>query len=617
MARDFDPLNPEKYDPNQFPALKPPPRAAVGAVSTPTVSRTAPPVAKPALVPPANIRSGFAPIVDAVAPKVLPQPASAATPPRVNRQARADAAYGNALFGPKSTPPATFQGTNLEVPTQAKPLAYRAGQAIPALVRTARAVGSGVVDVTKAASDVMSYPGRKAVNDVQQLVAGAQGTQAPAPVTLLRPNAAPPVAAPALAPAGTTMPRTKGSVMRDGRSAAAAVAATPAAAPAPVPAPDTTAAPAPAAAPVVRAAPTTALDGGGTFNGRPVADLLRNPKNPISIVPSGQMPAALTPAAKGLSPQQLGLTLPTRTAPAETMDRSGTFNGQSITTALRGVTNPASNVGASPNVPVAAPAEPAAYVTAPPQAGAPPTATAPVLTRRAFRSPDAMSKFHNQREDRELVRDVASRIDSELFRNSFAVGRGSRSARMAQAQLTGALAQLAGDGNQAASNVQIADDNNRTGRAIAGANNAAESQIAAANNAAQEQIAESRARSAERIADMQSESALTDDAGNVLLRRGAVATPVATPDGKPVRAAPTAATGQITAQDRLKALTEQLTAESASLQPNAERIAILQQQVDALTTGGATAPSQITATNPKTGERMSYNQATGQWEPIK
>jgi hypothetical protein len=531
MARDFDPLNPEKYDPNQFPALKPPPRAAVGSVSTPTVTRTVPTQAKPALVPPANIRSGFAPIADAVTPKVLPQPAAAAARPRVNRQARADAAYGNALFGPKPTPPATFQGANLEVPTQAKPLAYQAGQAIPTLVRTARAIGSGVVDAASAASDVMSYPGRKVVNDAQQIIAGAQGTQAPAPVTLIRPNAAPPVAAPALAPAGTTMPRTKGSVMRDGRSAAAAVAAAPAAAPAPVPAPDTTAAPAPVPSADQTVRPTTVLDGGGTFNGRPVADLLRNPRNPISIMPSDAAPVAA----------------------------------------------------------------PAASVTAPTQAGAPPTATAPVLTRRAFRSPDAMSKFHNQREDRELVRDVASRIDSELFRNSFAVGRGSRSARMAQAQLTGALAQLAGDGNQAASNVQIADDNNRTGRAIAGANNAAESQIAAANNAAQEQIAESRARSAERIADMQSESALTDDAGNVLLRRGAVATPVATPDGKPVRAAPTAATGQITAQDRLKALTEQLTAESASLQPNAERIAALQQQVDALTTGGATAPSATPA----------------------
>lgn len=519
----FDPLNPEKFDATQYPALRRPPASAsaAGNITTPAVVRTVPSVTTPAAA-----ADGFAPITNAFSRPTLTQPSPQDIAAFKTRQAGRSDAYGNAMFGQK---PTTFEGVNLEQPAPAS-AAYRLGQALPGVARAVGSAARGVGTVASAATDVMSYPVRKFVNDGQQLVAGVTGAAAPAPSPLIRPNAAAPAAAvPALAAAGTVMPRTKGSVMRDGRSATPALALPAVASASATPAAPTAASGTPSAAPVA----ATAIDGGGTFNGRPVAELLRNPISNVGASPN--VPGAVTTAAPGIAGQ----------APAM---------------------------------------QPAATVA--------PTLVRPTLQRKAFRDPDAVATDSNQAEDRAMLRDVASKLDSALFRNSFAVGRGSRSARAQEAQMLAALAGMAGGANRDATQVQIADTNNATARG----NTQASTTIADANNAADVAIEGSRAQSAERIAaaqnasvenqsQLQAQSEITDADGNVFLRNGATAAPVMSPDGKQLRR-PLEGQGQITAQDRLKALTDQMTAESSALQPNAERINALQGQIDALTSGG-------------------------------
>lgn len=493
MAKVFDPLNPDQFDANlssYTAALERPrraPRAAaappVGSVSTPTVSRTVPTVTTPAAAP-----------------------AAASMPPKLSRTSFADP-NGIVLNPALQKQMPTFQGTNLEVPMHSKPVGYQVGQFATKLVRSALNAGSRVADAAKSATDVVTYPARKAINVGAQIGAGALGAKAPAPAELFRPNAAPVAAtAPTLAPAGTAMPRSKGAVMRDGRGAANAAAATPASAAVPTAA---TPVAAPAQA-VNRTAPTTALDGGGTFNGRPVADLLAKPKNPISIMPSDQMPAAMTPAAAGLSTQQLGLTLPARTAPAATMDRSGTFNGQSITTALQGVTNPASNVGASPNVPGATPAA----VT--------PMTAAPVLRTPPTRQGPKFSVANGMKDQAGADWNFDSKMQYTKMTPT------ERAARLA----------MYGAEKGAAEKRALTNQEAGIAAAAAAAEAANAQALADGNNAVAMQMEAARQASDERRALIQQQPIMGED-GTVFTRNGAIATPLTTPDGKPVRAAPT------------------------------------------------------------------------------
>lgn len=460
------------------------------------------------------------PAIGRTAPAAMAAPTSAAAAP-----VPASQFVRPQVNAPK---PTTFEGVNLEVPTSGPSVAYRAGRALPGLVRAAGAAARGVGTVASATSDVLSYPGRKFVNDTQQLIAGATGAAAPAPAQLIRPNVA---AEPVLAEAGTAMPRTKGAVIRDGRSASAArpAVAPPAATPAARTAPTAAATTPTVAATVATGAATPAapaLDGGGTFNGRPVAELLRNPSNPISVIPSGQAPAQFTDAGAGI--------------------------------AADGTVAP---------IPVAAGA---------------PVLTRPAITRAAVRAPRGGIEFNDMFGGGLRGADNATAMAN--FQSEMRYGKYTPSARRAIAALAGQGVQFQNEQD----NAGLKAVNDAGAAAAAAANEAA---LSDSNNAAAAQINNARLASEERRTQM---GTVTGEDGTIFTRVGSTAAPLTTADGKPVRDAPTAAQGQITAQDRLKALTEQLTAESSALQPNAERINALQGQIDALTSGGqqAAAPPE-------------------------
>lgn len=111
---------------------------------------------------------------------------------------------------------------------------------------------------------------------------------------------------------------------------------------------------------------------------------------------------------------------------------------------------------------------------------------------------------------------------------------------------------------------------------------------------------------------------VTDADGNYVALSGTGASPISV-DGKPLRAPPTKEDGSITPALALDSLTKQLEAEAGSLQPNHDRMAALQQQINDLIAGnsGSTAPSSGTATNPKTGGRVRLDPSTGRWLPIE
>lgn len=392
-------------------------------------------------------------------PASAPAAAPAAVAPKMSAQERADRAYANAMF-PKPKPG-----------TASPSVAYRIGQALPA-------VGAGLKDVAATLADVSTYPVRRLGSDVAAIVTGAQGGM-PAEGEPFRRFSAPSQPAPAAAAA-----------------TAPVVAGTPPAAAPAVPA-TATAAPVPAAVATGTAPP---LNGVNTFNGKPIAPELLRPSAPAAGATSAPAPAQVPIAS--FTRQPAAVAQGAVRAPRRGIEFTDMFGG-----GLRGGDN----------------------------------ATA-----------------------------------AWNFASEMKYGKMTPTARRA-------LASLAGQGVEFQNSQESAglDATNASGAAAAGAAN--EAALADANNAAAAQINAARIGSEERQAQM---GTVTGEDGTVFTRNGAAAMPVTTADGKPVRAAPTAAQGQITAQDRLKALTDQIKAESSSMQPNAERITALQGQIDALTTGG-------------------------------
>jgi hypothetical protein len=149
----------------------------------------------------------------------------------------------------------------------------------------------------------------------------------------------------------------------------------------------------------------------------------------------------------------------------------------------------------------------------------------------------------------EATRGVMQEIESQLFRNSFAAGRGSRSARGLQGQLTQALAGLA---PTLGASADAADARNVQART-------ALAQTQAQQNAAQLQaqtaagINERRAQAAELVAQIgagaRPPTLITGEQGAFSLGPNGQAVPVLAPDGSQVR--PAGGGGQTVKPDTL------------------------------------------------------------------
>jgi len=221
---------------------------------------------------------------------------------------------------------------------------------------------------------------------------------------------------------------------------------------------------------------------------------------------------------------------------------------------------------------------------------------------------------------------IADTIDTELFRNSFAADRGSRSAREAQAQMLGTLAALGGKRLDVAANVASGDRDTAARYDLTGMDETGQNQRALLGDQGQttrtgmEQEGADRRQYLQTLAEMGKPETYTDASGNVLRVSGTSATPVTGPDGKPVKAPMTKADGMVTPAVEFQGNIEQLKALQESLgvmpaqgdnDPRVQQVAALQARNAQLAGGGQT------ATNPKTGERQRYNPQTQQWEPIK
>ena len=156
---------------------------------------------------------------------------------------------------------------------------------------------------------------------------------------------------------------------------------------------------------------------------------------------------------------------------------------------------------------------------------------------------------YNTRQANDQLKRIADTIDINLFRNSFAADRGSRSARDAQAQMLGTLAALGGKQLDAAVNVAGGDRDAAARYDLTGMEQGAANQRALLQDQGETtrqgmgDASRERQQYLQSLSDLQkSASTVTDENGN-LIRIGALgdASPVLGADGKPVRPAQTRA----------------------------------------------------------------------------
>ena len=267
MPKPFDPLNAD----DQFVQPKLTRSDVNGALAG--VSAAAERKAPAAPIQPIYRPPGAVPAVGAVA-----SPATSVTTPTI------------------TTPASPIQRTYAPPGSDVAPqlgLAGRIGQAVSGAIPSVKRAVAGAVDIG-------TYPTRSVANTVADAVTGFQGGTPGGPAPLFRPPAAASVAPP---PIGTLADPTVARVVPP-----ASVAATPATS---------------AIAPVTRGVPVpNASPAANTFNGQPVADLLKNPRNPINVIPSGQSPIArpgtASPVLTREAPKMFNMA---NVTPSSTQDR--------------------------------------------------------------------------------------------------------------------------------------------------------------------------------------------------------------------------------------------------------------------------------------------------------
>lgn len=238
----------------------------------------------------------------------------------------------------------------------------------------------------------------------------------------------------------------------------------------------------------------------------------------------------------------------------------------------------------------------------------------------AVRGPDAMAEQYNAREDRELVRKLISDNDSARFRQELVQAHGGQAGRAA----TAALGDIAGQQAQLAS--ALSGQSSAAVQGRAGRDNQLD--VASLQEAGQTSRADGARGSAERIAAM--ENATTregfaaeiarprydqDRAGNMIQIAGSIARPVLYEDGRAVQGQLAKANGEITAAMQYQALNDQLdtlmqnppmAGDDAAKSAYDQRVAVLQQQINHLTSG---APAGMTLVGSKGGKPVYRDQA--------
>lgn len=152
----------------------------------------------------------------------------------------------------------------------------------------------------------------------------------------------------------------------------------------------------------------------------------------------------------------------------------------------------------------------------------------------------AVADAYNTREANAAQTALASKIDSEMFRNSFAAGRGSRSALDLQGQMLGTMAAIGGKQLDVAASVAGGNRDAVTANNVAGLEQTGLNQRALLSDTGDtnrrllgEQGDNSRAVLAAQT-ELQKPSTLTDSEGNLLQVTGTQASPVLGAGNKPV-----------------------------------------------------------------------------------
>ena len=247
----------------------------------------------------------------------------------------------------------------------------------------------------------------------------------------------------------------------------------------------------------------------------------------------------------------------------------------------------------------------AAGVAAPAAVAAPAVSvqgTSPQIQRPTFAGQAQGARIENPDE-------AQRRLEIALSGAAFAPAR-NRGARAAQGQMIDAIAGQTTQRNQIEADANRAQLDASTRTHIAqmgesGANYRAE--LVDAGDSQRMREAQEGETLRERL-KIERPAYTSDGQGRYLeVDKHGIARPVVDARGEPVRMQ---LEGELTPIVRLDSLLKQLDSEQQSLQPNAERIASLRQQIDALT------PGDKTATNKATGERIRLNSRSGEWEPI-
>ena len=265
-------------------------------------------------------------------------------------------------------------------------------------------------------------------------------------------------------------------------------------------------------------------------------------RNPAGRVPAAGAPAPAGGVAASVPPARAAAAIPA--APANFGNVQGTQlrPGDANTfTFSNGKTVPVPGMNAPSGT--AANASPLPLPT--PYAAAP--APTPNMTVNVPRP--VVADPYNTRQANDQLKRIADTIDINLFRNSFAADRGSRSARDAQAQMLGTLAALGGKQLDAAVNVAGGDRDAAARYDLTGMEQGAANQRALLQDQGETtrqgmgDASRERQQYLQSLSDLQkSASTVTDENGN-LIRIGALgdASPVLGADGKPVRPAQTRA----------------------------------------------------------------------------
>lgn len=355
------------------------------------------------------------------------------------------------------------------------------------------------------------------------------------------------------------------------------------------------------------------INGGGGSTGvqPPVA------RPPIAAAPATRLPAvAVRPPARPVAAQvanpagpapQAGASAPAGGVPSP--DRVvGSVNGRPITQSqadAAGARLPVARgpVVAGPNGSYVASTYPVQGATTqqqnPQPAVAMPTRVAP------------QADTYLTRQETEARKALMGRLDSMAFANSFAAGRGSKSARNLQGDIVRAMTELTGQGGRAAVDVAGGDR-----EAIARQNITELEQAGATNRTGAEQ-AGALQRTAMEVGQPKN---ITDEEGYYLSQSNNIATPVTRADGTAVRAPRAAADGQVTPAAALESLMKEYEIESATAGDTLstpevraqaqQRLQQIGQQVQVLRGGGGAKAVKRTGTAPDGRKVVEYTDGT-------